>query len=301
MAAGWTLGCLVLGFTIVAAQQPAPPAGGRGEPPAQGAQPQVGRGGQPPAQGQPAGGQGQAPAAGRGGQGAQAATPPVPGGLPPKPQTEADLLNDKGGIPEGFTPIFNGTDLRGWHISKTNHHGTTPDYRVVHGIIVGNQNPIGQGGILLTDRRYKNFEVYMEVKPDWGNDSGLFLRSSEAGEAYQVTLDYLPGGGMGGIYGERLQGLSAAPPPAGVPVPSLVWSEVWRRESWNSVRARIEGDVPHIQVWINGALVRDWRDTANHAAGGATDGMIAIQIHGGARALPAGFWRWRNIAVKELP
>jgi hypothetical protein len=301
MAAGWTLGCLVLGFTIVAAQQPAPPAGGRGEPPAQGAQPQVGRGGQPPAQGQPAGGQGQAPAAGRGGQGAQAATPPVPGGLPPKPQTEADLLNDKGGIPEGFTPIFNGTDLTGWHISKTNHHGTTPDYRVVHGIVVGNQNPIGQGGILLTDRRYKNFEVYMEVKPDWGNDSGLFLRSSEAGEAYQVTLDYLPGGGMGGIYGERLQGLSAAPPPAGVPVPSLVWSEVWRRESWNSVRARIEGDVPHIQVWINGALVRDWRDTANHAAGGATDGMIAIQIHGGARALPAGFWRWRNIAVKELP
>jgi hypothetical protein len=76
---------------------------------------------------------------------------------------------------------------------------------------------------------------------------------------------------------------------------------VWRRESWNSIRVRIEGDVPHIQVWINGAWIRDWRDTANHAAGGATDGMIAIQIHGGARALPAGFWRWRNIAVKELP
>ena len=32
----------------------------------------------------------------------------------------------------------------------------------------------------------------MEVKPDWGCDSGLFLRSSESGEAYQVTLDYLP-------------------------------------------------------------------------------------------------------------
>ena len=63
-------------------------------------------------------------------------------------------------------------------------------------MIVGTQSPIDRGGILLTDRRYKNFEVYMEVKPDWGCDSGLFLRSSEAGEAYQVTLDYLPGGGM---------------------------------------------------------------------------------------------------------
>jgi hypothetical protein len=49
----------------------------------------------------------------------------------------------------------------------------------------------------------------MEIKPDWGCDSGLFLRSSEAGEAYQVTLDYLPGGGMGGIYAEGLKGVGA--------------------------------------------------------------------------------------------
>jgi len=97
-------------------------------------------------------------------------------------------------IPDGFTPIFNGRDLSGWHISKTNHHGTTPDFRVVHGAIVGTQNPREQGGILLTDKKYRNVEVYMEVKPDWGCDSGLFLRSSEAGEAYQVMLDDLPGG-----------------------------------------------------------------------------------------------------------
>jgi hypothetical protein len=285
-------GCVSLAISAATPEQAA------GAPPAAGAQPQAGRGGQAPAQQPAAAGQ---PAQGGRGAGQPAAPPPVPGGLPPRPATEADLIADVGGIPEGFTRIFNGKDLSGWHISKTNHHGTTPDYRVLHGMIIGNQQPIGQGGILLTDKRYKNFEVYMEVKPDWGNDSGLFLRSSEAGEAYQVTLDYLPGGGMGGVYGERLQGLAAAPTPAGVTVPTLLWTDVWRRESWNSVRARIEGDVPHIQVWINGALIRDWRDTANHAAGGATDGMIAIQIHGGARALAGGFWRWRNIAVKELP
>ena len=86
-------------------------------------------------------------------------------------------------VPDGFTPIFNGKDLTGWHVSKTNHHGTTPDYHVLHGLIVGTQNPRGKGGILLTDKKYKNVEVYLEVKPDWGCDSGLFLRSNEAGDA----------------------------------------------------------------------------------------------------------------------
>src|SRR5215213_9624186 len=151
-------------------------------------------------------------------------------------------------VPAGFTPIFNGKDLSGWHVSKTNHHGTTPEYRVVNGVIVGTQNPRGKGGILLTDKKYKNFEVYIEVKPDWGCDSGLFLRSSEAGEAYQVTLDYLPGGGMGGIYGERLTGvgggrgaattLTAEQRAEQANQRAAVWQKAWKREAWNSVRAR---------------------------------------------------------------
>jgi Domain of Unknown Function (DUF1080) len=203
-------------------------------------------------------------------------------------------------LPAGFRPIFNGKDLTGWHISRTNHHGTTPDYRVVHGVIVGTQSPRGKGGILLTDRKYKNVEVYMEIKPDWGCDSGLFLRSSEAGEAYQVMLDYLPGGGMGGIYGERLTGVSG-----GARQRNAGWQKAWRREAWNSVRARIEGAVPHITVWINGELVTDFTDTANHAASGAADGMIAIQMHYSDEKTPrwvdGGFWRWRLIAIKELP
>ena len=56
----------------------------------------------------------------------------------------------------------------------------------------GASEPHGKGDIVVSDKKYKNVEVYMEVKPDWGCDGGLFLRSTEAGEAYQVTLDYLP-------------------------------------------------------------------------------------------------------------
>src|SRR5262245_58701105 len=93
-------------------------------------------------------------------------------------------------IPEGFTPLFNGRDLTGWHVSTTNHHGHSPDFHVEQGMIVGTQRPLGGGGILLTDRKFKNFELYMEVKPDWGGDSGLFFRSTAWGAAQQGTHDY---------------------------------------------------------------------------------------------------------------
>lgn len=246
------------------------------------------------------------------------------------PSVPAIITPPKSIIPDGFTSIFNGENLDGWHVSRTNHHGTTPDYRVIHGVIVGTQSPLGRGGILLTDKKYKNVELYVEIKPDYGCDSGLFVRSSEAGEAYQVTMDYLPGGGMGGIYGERLEGVGGrgrgagarrggeaanrggtapGPPPVvgGIPLGSstpqgeAAWMKAWKREDWNAVRVRIAGDVPHITVWINDQQITDFTDTANHAKDGMTDGSLAIQVHGGARWVPGGFWRWRTIAVKELP
>jgi hypothetical protein len=164
----------------------------------------------------------------------------------------------------------------------------------MHGLIVATQQPLGGGGILLTDRKYRDVEVYMEVKPDWGCDSGLFFRSTESGEAYQVTLDYLPGGIVGGIYGEGLSGVVARGASRGD------WTKAWKREEWNTVRARISGDVPHIIAWINDQQVLDFSDTANHAVGGIVEGPIAIQVHGSDRWVPGGFWRWRVIAVKEL-
>ncbi len=77
--------------------------------------------------------------------------------------------------------------------------------------------------------------------------------------------------------------------------------KVWKREAWNTVRARVEGDIPHVQIWINDVLVTDTHETANRAEGGMVSGPIAIQIHGGNRWVQAGFWRWRNIGIKELP
>src|SRR3954462_8160991 len=124
------------------------------------------------------------------------------------------------GIPPGFTNISAGPDLKGWHISQVNHHGNTA-WKVENGVLTATQDKKDNGGIVLTDKKYKDFEVYLEMNPDYGCDSGLFLRSTEKGEAYQVTLDYLPGGSMAGIYGERLQDVR------GVAAPE--WEKSWKK------------------------------------------------------------------------
>jgi hypothetical protein len=121
----------------------------------------------------------------------------------------------------------------------------------------------------------------------------LFLRSSEKGEAYQVMLDYLEGGNVGGVYGEALQNVRGEQ--------ARNWRDHWRNSDWNSIRARIEGETPRIRVWMNGAQILDWTDTSNHLVGGAVDGMIAVQVHMGNRWVDGGKHRFRNIAVKELP
>ncbi|MDX1983786.1 MAG: family 16 glycoside hydrolase [Bryobacteraceae bacterium] len=199
---------------------------------------------------------------------------------------------DAASLPPGFERIFNGADTRGWHISQVNHHGQTKAWTVENGVLKGTQDQPGHGGIMLTDRQYRNFEVSIEVNPDFGCDSGLFLRANEKGQAYQVMLDYLEGGNVGGIYGERLEGVRTV---------MANYLPHWKKGQWNHLRARIEGTIPHIRVWLNGERIIDYYETANHAADGATGGMIAVQVHRGNRWTPGGYHRFRNIAVRELP
>jgi hypothetical protein len=209
------------------------------------------------------------------------------------------LSAEIGKIPEGYTPIFNGKDLSGWHISRSNHHGTTLDARVEEGVLVIGQNPIGEGGILLTDKRYRDFELYLEVMPDWGCDGGIFLRSNEDGNAYQITIDYLPKGSVGAFITE---GLPRGPRrPGARPVD---WEKAWKKDAWNSFRVRMTGVVPHVTIWLNDVQIVDYTDDQNRAIGGAEEGMIAVQQHftnaTTPRSVPGGVHRFRNIAIKEL-
>jgi hypothetical protein len=112
----------------------------------------------------------------------------------------------------GFEVLFDGTSLAGWHVStQTGHssasmHTSGGKWRLEEGAIVGSQDIPGNGGIILTDREFGDFEVVVEMNNDYGPDSGLFLRSNEKGQAYQYMVDYHDNGNLAGIYGEGLPG-----------------------------------------------------------------------------------------------
>jgi lysophospholipase L1-like esterase len=212
---------------------------------------------------------------------------------------------------DGFQCIFDGKTLQGWHVSSKTGHGTGGRWVVEDGAITGSQDKPGNGGIILTDKQYGNFEVVLEMKNDFGPDSGLFLRSTERGQAYQAMIDYHGGGNLMGIYGEGLSGgigvsnfhftnkvteivPNACPFP--LPVSPAKWPEFWKHGQWNELRARIEGNPPKISTWINGVKFMEWSDKEKRHP---DTGGIALQVHGGGDYTKQ-FVRYRNIRVKEL-
>ena len=219
---------------------------------------------------------------------------------------------------DGFVTIFDGKSLKGWHVSaKTGHSGASKHesggkWVVENGAIVGSQDIPGNGGIIITDEKFGDFEVVLEMNNDFGPDSGLFLRSTEDGKAWQAMIDYHSGGNVMGIYGEGLGGkphvrnynfmdsadkiqvVTNSPVP--LPVLPESWRHFWRHGQWNELRARIVNNPPAMATWINGVKIMEWTEKENrHPATGG----IALQVHGGGNHTEE-FVRYRNIRVKRL-
>jgi hypothetical protein len=220
--------------------------------------------------------------------------------------------------------LFDGQTLNGWTISAASGHSRTSKntsggkWEVVDGAITGSQDQPGNGGLLLTTEKFRDFEVVIEMRNDFGPDSGLFLRSTPDGKAYQAMIDYRPGGNLMGIYGEGLGGKPHVrnynftqvvtvidPKPTGEPSVALpvlpeAWTKFWRHGEWNELRARIVGgDLPTITTWINGVKFMEWTETSVRLPG---PGSIALQVHGGGKPEDylGKFVRYRAIRVRSL-
>jgi len=231
---------------------------------------------------------------------------------PPKPEKFDDA---------GFVKIFDGKSLDGWKISaKTGHSNASKGksggkWVIENGAIVGSQDIPGNGGIVITEKQYGDFEVALEMNNDFGPDSGLFLRSTDTGKCFQAMIDYHSGGNLMGIYGEGIGGKphvrnfdfgqkvteivvpsKQGPSDFKCPVSPEDWPTFWKHGEWNELRARIVGNPAKLTTWINGVKFMEFQDTEKRL--GDTGG-IALQVHGGGDFTKQ-FVRYRNIRVKEL-
>ena len=238
----------------------------------------------------------------------------------------------------GIVPLFDGVTLDGWHKNpKKIGHGTGGLWEVQDGTIAGGQDPpgSGNGGILLSNRTYGNFELLIDIKPDWGCCSGLFFRSTEKGQCFQMMVDYHEDGNVGHIYGEgiggfdnrpfdifgkydgggKLIGLKSSPRPGSEDLPPAYsisgerFCEIYKVDDWNRVKVRCIGANPKLTIWINGEKITEFDATTFNRKGYdkkkvattlGIEGHIALQVHAGNSWPAAARCRWRNINIRTL-
>jgi Domain of Unknown Function (DUF1080) len=217
----------------------------------------------------------------------------------------------------GFVTIFDGKTLDGWHVSPQSGHSAASGNKtggrwvVEDGAILGSQDVPGNGGIVITDRQYGDFEVIVEMNNDFGPDSGLFLRSNDKGQAFQYMVDYHDKGTLAGLYGEGLSPafdmrnfdfvgeptkIVAKTAPTPLPIKPEDWPKFWQPGQWHQFRARIVGNPPKLTTWIDNVKFMEWQDDSNAHP---TKGGIALQVHGGGDSTKQ-FVRYRGVKVKEL-
>lgn len=240
-----------------------------------------------------------------------------------------------------FINLFDGKSMKGWHTNEQKiGHGTGGHWQVENGVLTGEQDPpgSGNGGILMTDKKYGDFELELELSPDWDVDSGVFLRTNQKGECFQIYVDYHDQGQIGYVSTEEKDRMYIRPfcivgilddkgnltgfetkPDARKEAWGTdflryncspeEWKKAWKIGKWNRLRVRCTGKYPRITTWINNVLIADFDGETSAsplykkeelAEKLGREGFIAFQVHGGNGWKNGSKCRWRNIRIKEL-
>jgi hypothetical protein len=168
-----------------------------------------------------------------------------------KPAEPQYLDAENGPSGANWIPLI-AADLSGWHPRSTDRPNT---WSVVDGILT-NTLASGQHGVdIISDSKFKDFELYYEYRISKGSNSGMYLRGRYEIQILDDADRPLNKGSNGALYG-------VAAPSRNVSRPA---------GQWQSVRAKIAGN--RITVVSNGVKVLD-NVEASGPTGGALDDKV---------------------------
>ena len=213
--------------------------------------------------------------------------------------------SDRNGIPDGFTPLFDGQTLTGWWGASTEdprqwmalspeefqkkHDASLDDirqhWRVENGELIND----GNGLYLTTEKNYGDIELVVDYKTVPLADSGIYLKGCPQVQIWDHTnpKEFKNGAekGSGGLWNNS---------PGAPGKDPLVLADKPFGE-WNHFHVIQLGS--RTTVWFNGKLVVDnaiLENYFNRKLPIPPRGPIQLQTHGGEI-------RWRNLAVREIP
>lgn len=199
----------------------------------------------------------------------------------------------------GWRLLFDGRTLDGWRGYRR------PDAPAGWQVVDGAITRVAEGGDLITDREYGNFELALEWKISPGGNSGIIYRVVE-----DSTLDYVWRSGPEYQVLDNAGHSDGRDPMTSAGSDFAVYAPV--RDvtrpvgQWNAARIVVRGN--HVEHWMNGVKLLEYElggpDWERRVAaskfhtmpryGRASRGHIALQDH-------EAWVAYRNIRIRELP
>jgi len=211
-------------------------------------------------------------------------------------------------VPPGFTPLFNGKDLAGWHgmphfdpyklavLDDKERNALlekwTADARQHWTVDKGELVNDGNGAYLTTDKEFGDVELLIEYKTVAKADSGIYLRATPQVQIWDTTKE----GGKWDRGADKGSGALWNNNPSSPGRLPLVHADRPFGE-WNTLRITQVGE--RVTVIYNDKLVVDHARLENFwkkkpAMPLLQKAPIQLQTHGGEI-------RWRNIFIREIP
>jgi len=183
---------------------------------------------------------------------------------------------------DDLTPIFTGTNLAGWKAPEPN-----PYWKIVDGVLIGENDDKLKGHILHTARAYTNFVAELEVRWRGEIDSGVMFREPELQVQFGISRS-LKRDMTGAFYlAKHPLNPKVGYPDAGHPTGI---EKLFKANDWNKFRIEAQDDT--FTVWLNGVRISQYTDA--RYAGGAP---LGLQVHPGLK-MKVEFRNLRAAALK---